>query len=83
MALLLKNAHLVDPATGTDAVLDLLVRDGRVAAVGADLAVAQDAEVKDLSGKYLVPGMIDVHVHFRDPGQEYKEDIITGMRAAA
>ncbi len=83
MALLLKNAHLVDPATGIDGVADLLVRNGRVAAAGAGLSAPQDAEVKDLSGKYLVPGMVDVHVHFRDPGQEYKEDIVTGMRAAA
>ena len=83
MALLLENAHVVDPAVGLDEVTDILVRDGRVVDVGHDIDRPAKLMVKDLSGKYLVPGLVDVHVHFRDPGQEYKEDIVTGMRAAA
>ncbi len=82
MALLLKNAHVVDPSAGLDGVLDVLVRDDRIAAVGENLP-AEDAEVLDLSGKYLVPGLVDMHVHFREPGYEHKEDIESGSRAAA
>lgn len=82
MALLLKSAHVVDPAAGLDGVADVLVRDGLIAAVGADLA-AEGAEVIDLSGKYLVPGLVDMHVHFREAGLEHKEDIESGTRAAA
>lgn len=51
--------------------------------VGNDIELPEKLLVKDCAGKYLIPGMVDVHVHFRDPGQEYKEDILTGMRAAA
>ena len=83
MALLLKGAHVVDTQAGVDEVCDILVRDGRVVEVGNDIDLPEKLFVKDCSGKYLVPGMVDVHVHFRDPGQEYKEDILTGMRAAA
>ncbi len=83
MALLLKGAHVVDPQAGINEVCDVLVRDGRVVEIGNDIELPEKLFVKDCSGKYLVPGMVDVHVHFRDPGQEYKEDIITGMRAAA
>lgn len=83
MALLLKNAHVVDPAVGLDDVVEILVRDGRVVEVGAQVERPEKLAEVDCSGKYLIPGMVDVHVHFRDPGQEYKEDIVTGMRAAA
>ena len=83
MALLLKDAHVIDPQNGIDEVTNVLVRDGLVVAVGTDIELPEKLLVKDCTGKYLVPGMVDVHVHFRDPGQEYKEDIITGMRAAA
>ena len=83
MALLLKDAHVIDPQNGIDEVTDVLVRDGLVVAVGTDIELPEKLLVKDCAGKYLIPGMVDVHVHFRDPGQEYKEDLITGMRAAA
>ena len=82
MVLILKNAHVVDPAAGIDEVIDVKVEDDRIAEVGHGLA-HEGAEVRDLSGKYLVPGLVDIHVHFRDPGFEYKEDIETGTRAAA
>ncbi len=83
MALLLKNAHVVDPAVGLDDVVEILVRDGRVVEVGTNVERPEKLFEVDCEGKYLIPGMVDVHVHFRDPGQEYKEDIVTGMRAAA
>lgn len=82
MAYLIKNAHLVDPQLGLDEVTDVLIEGERIARVGKDLD-AEGAEVLDATGKYLVPGLVDMHVHFRDPGFEYKEDIATGSRAAA
>ena len=82
MAFLLKNAHVVDPAANLDAVLDVRLEGERIAEVGEGLS-AGDAEVIDLSGKYLVPGLIDMHVHLREPGFEHKEDIESGTRAAA
>ena len=82
MAFLLKSAHIVDPALGLDGVADVLIEGDRIAEVGPDLA-AEGAEIIDLTGKYLVPGLVDMHVHLRDPGQEYKEDIESGTRAAA
>lgn len=83
MALLFKDAHVVDPQAGVDEITDVLVRDGRIVARGNDIELPKKLTVKDCAGKYLIPGMVDVHVHFRDPGLEYKEDIVTGMRAAA
>ena len=82
MALLLKNAHVVDPSLDLDGSLDVLIDGDRIAEVGENLDVA-DAEVLDLSGKYLVPGLVDMHVHLREPGFEHKEDIESGTRAAA
>ena len=79
MALLLKNAHVVDPQVALDAVADVLVEGDRIAQVGPDLP----DEVVDLSGRYLVPGLVDMHVHLREPGYEHKEDIESGTRAAA
>lgn len=83
MALLLRNAHLVDPAADIDGVADVLIRDGIIVEVGENLPDPPKGICKDLAGKYLVPGLIDCHVHFRDPGYEHKETIETGMRAAA
>ncbi len=82
MALMLKNARLVDPQIGLDQVADVLVSDGRIARVGVDLP-AEGCEVHDLTGKVLIPGMVDIHVHLREPGFELKEDIASGTRAAA
>lgn len=85
MALLLKGAHCVDPQVGIDDVLDVLVGDdGLIAAVGEKASqAAADARVKDCSGLVLTPGLVDIHVHFRDPGQEHKETIEGGVRSAA
>ncbi len=82
---LILNGRLVDPVNGVDAPRDLLLRDGRVAAVempGA-LKSAVAAETIDASGCVVAPGFIDVHVHLREPGQTYKESIATGTAAAA
>ncbi|WP_282741795.1 dihydroorotase [Olsenella uli] len=82
MAFLLKGAHAVDPQVGLDGMADILVEGSDIVEVGAGLAPADGVEVIDAAGKYLVPGLVDMHVHFRDPGFEYKETIETGSRAA-
>ena len=82
MAYLLKSAHVVDPQVGLDDVRDVLIDGDKIACVGVGLEPPADAEVIDAAGKYLVPGLVDMHVHFRDPGFEYKETIETGARAA-
>ncbi|HEX2441361.1 MAG TPA: dihydroorotase [Methylomirabilota bacterium] len=83
MSLLIKNGHVVDPASSMDALADVLIRDGRIERVGRDLAVAAETTVLDASGKIVCPGFIDIHVHLREPGYEYKETVATGTRAAA
>ena len=82
MAFLLKGAHAVDPQIGLDEVVDVLLDGKEIVEVGHDLESPEGAEVIDAAGKYLVPGLVDMHVHFRDPGFEYKETIETGSRAA-
>lgn len=82
MNLLIKNGRVIDPSQGIDEQLDVLVADGVIKETGRGLA-ANGAEIVDASGKYVVPGLIDMHVHLRDPGLEYKEDIVTGTKAAA
>ncbi len=79
---LIRGGRVIDPANGIDAVKDLLIVDGKIADIGENLT-AGDAEAIDASGKVVAPGFIDMHCHLRDPGLEYKEDIISGTRAAA
>ena len=82
MKLLLKGGRVVDPATGTDGDFDVLVEDGAIARVAKSLP-ADGAQVFDMKpGWIAVPGLIDMHVHLREPGQEHKETIATGVRAA-
>ena len=81
-ALLLKGGRVIDPASKRNEVADVLVEDGVIRAVGANLA-ADGAEIYDAAGKVVVPGLIDMHTHFREPGQEAKEDFASGSRAAA
>lgn len=81
MKTLIKNAHAVDPQVGLDKVVDVLIDGDVIAEVGENLSADVDA-VCDLSGRYLVPGLVDIHVHLREPGFEYKEDIASGTRAA-
>ena len=80
--ILIKNGRVIDPATGTDAALDVLISGAHIEEVGPDLH-AEGAEVIDASGLIVAPGLMDAHVHFRDPGQEYKEDMFSGAAAAA
>lgn len=80
MALLLKNAHVVDPASNIDGVRDVFINEDRIVEVGENLD--HSAEVIDLSGKYLVPGLVDMHVHLREPGYEHKGTIESETRAA-
>jgi dihydroorotase len=85
MSLLVKNVHLVDPSQNLDGIGSLLVVEGVVAAMGPDAerdALAAGAEVLDGGGAVLAPGFVDLHVHFREPGQTRKESIETGSRAA-
>ena len=83
MNLLIKGGRVIDPSQGLDEVLDILVIDGLVKELGKGLSAPTGAEVIDATNKYVTPGLIDMHVHLRDPGLEYKEDIISGTRAAA
>src|SRR5439155_1638765 len=83
MSLLIRNGRVVDPANAVDAVQDVLIADGKIARVGRSLAAPADVEVVDASGKIVCPGFIDMHVHLREPGYEYKETVATGTRAAA
>ncbi len=81
--LLFTNARIIDPGQDWDFLGRLLVENGIIAAVGQSLEVPEDARTIDLKGKWLVPGLIDIHVHLREPGEEYKETIETGTAAAA
>jgi len=83
MSLLIRNGRVVDPAGGTDAVADVLIVDGRIQKVGRALKAPAGAEAIDATGKVVCPGFIDMHVHLREPGFEYKETIASGTRAAA
>jgi dihydroorotase len=74
---------VLDPASGRDGRADLLIEDGRIAAVEDSLEDVADAEVVDADGLWVAPGFVDLHAHLREPGQEYKEDIASGGRAAA
>ena len=82
MTLILKNGRLFDPARGLDQIGDLVLEDGRIRQLGPDIAAASPG-VLDCQGLVVAPGFIDLHVHLRQPGFEYKETIETGTRAAA
>lgn len=82
MKTLIRNAHVVDPQIGLDSVCDVLVDGDRISQVGQGLDAASADNVHNVEGRYLVPGLVDIHVHLREPGYEYKEDIASGTRAA-
>ncbi|NTU71740.1 MAG: dihydroorotase [Coriobacteriia bacterium] len=82
MPVLLRGGRVVDPAIGLDAVCDVVIDDGRIVEVGEDLKVA-GATVIECAEKIVMPGLVDMHVHLREPGFEYKEDVASGTRAAA
>lgn len=84
--LVLRGGRVIDPSSSLDDVADVVIDKGVVTRVGKDAGKdlsGNGVRVVDASGKWVVPGFIDLHVHFREPGQEYKEDISTGLRAAA
>lgn len=82
MRLLLRNVRLIDPSQEVEETCDLLLEDGKVARRGLHLS-AEGAEVIDGTGLVAAPGLVDMHVHLRDPGLTYKEDLYSGCRAAA
>src|ERR1051325_3881511 len=83
-SLLIRNGHVIDPANKIDAVMDVLLRDGRVAEIAPPGKTHGTAhESFDAKGLIVAPGFIDIHVHLREPGQSYKESIATGTAAAA
>ena len=81
--LLLRGGRVVDPTQDLDGAADVLLVDGVVASVGPDVDAPEDARVVDCSGRVVCPGLIDVHVHLREPGEEHKETIATGAASAA
>ena len=80
--LLIKNGRVMDPKSGLDQVCDVLVEGKKIVKIGQNLEAA-NAQVLDASGLVVAPGLVDIHVHFREPGQTHKEDIHTGALAAA
>ena len=81
--LLLHGGRVIDPSRRFDETADVLVQDGKIAAVGARLGAPDGADVRDVSGYVVAPGLVDLHVHLREPGNEDVETIATGARAAA
>ena len=81
--ILVRAGRVIDPANGRDGVADVLVRSGKIAQVGSDIRNADGTREIDARGLVVTPGLIDVHVHLREPGYEHKETIASGSRAAA
>lgn len=82
MGTLIRNGRVIDPASGKDGIYDILVEDGMIAGVDASIPKG-DNDIIDAAGCFVMPGLVDLHVHFREPGFEYKETIKTGSMAAA
>ena len=82
MALLLRGGRVIDPTIGLDEVCDVRIEGGVIAEVGVDLS-ANGATIVECAEKIVMPGLVDVHTHLREPGYEYKEDVESGTRAAA
>src|SRR5215813_12436006 len=81
---LIRGGRVIDPARQTNALLDIVVADGRIAAVGKTAEInASNCEVIDARVMIVAPGFVDIHVHLREPGQSHKETIATGTMAAA
>jgi len=81
MKLLIKNGRVVDPANNTDGILDILVENGKISQVAKNIP-ANSAQVIDAANKIVMPGLVDMHVHLREPGREDKETVASGTRAA-
>ena len=82
MTILLQGGRVIDPANGRDESADVLIENGVVREIGPRLE-SSSAQVIGCEGKIVAPGLIDIHVHLRVPGQEYKEDVASGTAAAA
>jgi dihydroorotase len=82
-ALLVRGGRVIDPAASVDAVQDVLIEHGKIVRLGTRLTPPHGATEIDAAGKWVCPGFIDMHVHLREPGHEYKETVATGTRAAA
>jgi dihydroorotase len=83
MSLLLRGGRVIDPANGVDGVQDVMIAQGKIERLGPRLDAPAGADIVDARGKIVCPGFIDMHVHLREPGYEYKETVATGTRAAA
>jgi dihydroorotase len=83
MSLLIQNGRVVDPVNSVDGVQDVLIDGDRIQRIGRGLPPPPEATILDATGKVVCPGFIDMHVHLREPGLEYKETVATGTRAAA
>ena len=85
MRILIKNGYVIDPVTGREGKFDVLTEDTKIVRVTETIeeSEAKADRVVDATGKHVLPGFIDLHVHFREPGLEYKETIATGSAAAA
>ncbi len=79
---LLKGGRVIDPARGIDQVADVLIQDSKIAATGSGFGTPDGAEIRDVSGLVVAPGLVDVHVHLREPGNEDEETVASGARAA-
>ena len=82
MKMLIKHGHVLDPETGLDAIKDILVEDGIITEIRDEIRMTVQSVI-DADGALVMPGFIDTHVHLRDPGLTYKEDLTTGTNAAA
>ena len=85
--IVLRGGRVLDPAQGLDETADVVIEAGRIRDVGrgagATYQAGEDVRIIDASGRWVCPGFIDLHVHLREPGQEYKEDLASGLDAAA
>ena len=81
--ILLKQGRVIDPDSGFDKIADVLIKDGKIRDIAENIEPDGETEVIDCKGCIVGPGLVDIHVHFRDPGFTYKEDIFTGSKCAA
>src|ERR1700755_2464476 len=83
MSIVIRNGRVIDPASSTDTLADVLIVDGRIAGIGPNLSAPGGAETFNAGGMIVAPGFIDMHVHLREPGYDHAENIESGSRAAA